>query len=115
MIRYASVLAACALLAAGSAFAQAVALQGMLGSKALLIVDGTAPKTVAPGETHMGVKVISTTGDQALVEIAGKRETLRVGEAPASVGGKGGAPAGGSKIVLMAGTGGHFLTQGSIN
>ncbi|MDP3708554.1 MAG: TIGR02281 family clan AA aspartic protease, partial [Polaromonas sp.] len=26
----------------------------MLGSKALLVVNGTAPKTVAAGETHQG-------------------------------------------------------------
>ena len=40
----------------------------MLGSKALLVVDGAAPKTVAAGETHQGVKVLSTSGDQAVVE-----------------------------------------------
>jgi aspartyl protease family protein len=101
-------------LAAGAACAQSVALQGMLGSKALLIVDGGAPKGVAVGETHKGVKVLSTLGDQAVVEIDGKRHTLRVGDAPASVGGSGGGSRG-SKIVLTAGSGGHFLTQGAIN
>jgi aspartyl protease family protein len=100
-------------LAAGAAAAQSVALQGMLGSKALLIVDGSAPKTVAPGETHMGVKVLSTLGDQATVEINGKRHTLRVGDAPASVGKA--STSRGSKIVLTAGSGGHFTTQGAIN
>jgi aspartyl protease family protein len=105
--------AACAL-AACAACAQSVALQGMLGTKALLIVDGGAPKSVAPGETHQGVKVLSTSGDQAVVEFGGRRHTLRVGEAPASVGGGGAGPSG-SKIVLTAGSGGHFLTQGSIN
>lgn len=99
---------------AGAAAAQSVALQGMLGSKALLIVDGNPPKTVGVGETYKGVKVLSTLGDQAVVEIEGKRQTLRVGEAPASVGGSG-AGASGSKIVLSAGSGGHFFTQGSIN
>lgn len=103
-------------LAAGAAGAQtAVALQGMLGSKALLIVDGAPPKTVAPGETHRGVKVLSTLGDQAVVEINGKRHTLRVGEAPSSIGGSGAGGARGSKVVLTAGSGGHFLTQGAIN
>jgi aspartyl protease family protein len=101
-------------LACGTAAAQSVALQGMLGSKALLIVDGSAPKSVAVGETHMGVKVVATLGDQATVEIAGKRHTLRVGDAPASVGQSGGG-ARGDKIVLTAGTGGHFRTQGAIN
>jgi aspartyl protease family protein len=101
--------------ACGGAFAQAVALQGMLGNKALLMVDGSHPKTVAPGESHMGVKVISTSGDQAVVEIGGKRHTLRVGDAPATVGGMGPGPGQGSRIVLTAGSGGHFFSQGSIN
>ena len=102
------------LLAATAAHAQGVALVGMLGSKALLVVNGTAPKTVAPGDTHEGVKVISTSGDQAVVEQNGKRSTLRVGEAPVNMGASktGGK---GNRIVLVAGTGGHFLTAGQIN
>jgi aspartyl protease family protein len=104
------------LLAVGqSALAQTVTLSGMLGGKALLIVDGSAPKGVAVGESYRGVKIVSTQGDQATFEIAGKRHTLRVGEAPASVGGNGGAEAGGTKIILTAGSGGHFMTQGQIN
>jgi aspartyl protease family protein len=102
-------------LAAGAAAAQTVALQGMLGNRALLIVDGAPPKSVAPGDSHMGVKVLSTMGDQAVLEINGKRHTLRVGDAPASVGGAGGASPRGSKIVLTAGSGGHFMVQGAIN
>ena len=102
------------LLAGSAAQAQSVALAGMLGNKALLVVNGTAPKTVAAGETHEGVKVISTSGDQALVEQNGKRNTLRVGEAPVNVGAsKSGGK--GNRIVLVAGTGGHFLTAGQIN
>ena len=101
-------------LAAGAAAAQTVTLQGMLGSKALVIVDGAAPKSLAAGESFKGVKIISLLGDQAVVEIEGKRQTLRVGEAPASVGG-GGAGSQGNRITLSAGTGGHFTTQGAIN
>jgi aspartyl protease family protein len=100
-------------LLAGTAGAQTVTLQGMLGNKALLIVDGAAPKAVGPGETHKGVKVLSTMGDQAVLEIAGRQQTLRVGDAPASVGGSG--PARGNRIVLTAGSGDHFVTQGAIN
>ncbi len=98
-----------------AAAAQSVSLQGMLGARALLIVDGTAPKTVAVGDTHRGVKVIATSGDQALVEIDGRRHTLRVGETPATVGGNGGAAARGSRIVMSADSGGHFFTSGTIN
>ena len=102
------------LLAASAAQAQSVALAGMLGNKALLVVNGTAPKTVAAGETHEGVKVISTSGDQAVVEQNGKRNTLRLGEAPVNMGAsKSGGK--GNRIVLVAGTGGHFLTPGQIN
>ena len=106
--------AGAALLACLAAGAQSVALQGMLGNKALLIVDGSAPRSVAPGDTHQGVKVVSTSGDQATLEINGKRHTLRVGDAPASVGG-GLSSHRGTKIVLTAASGGHFLTQGAIN
>ncbi|MDB5896793.1 MAG: hypothetical protein JWP41_395 [Ramlibacter sp.] len=101
---------ACVALGAG---AQSVALQGMLGSKALLIVDGAPPRGVAVGESYKGVTVVSTVGDQAVLEIAGKRQTLRVGDAPASVGGGSGGR--GTRIVIPAGSGGHFLTQGAIN
>ncbi|MBA2673358.1 MAG: TIGR02281 family clan AA aspartic protease [Ramlibacter sp.] len=87
----------------------------MLGSRALLIVNGGTPKSVAPGEAYQGVKVLSTLGDQAVVEIDGKRHTLRVGDAPASVGAVGTAPGRGSRIVLTVGTGGHFMAQGAIN
>ena len=104
-----------ALFTCAQTYAQTVALQGMLGAKALLIVNGAAPRSVAPGDTLLGVKVISTSGDEAVVEIGGARRTLRVGEAPASVGARGAAPGRGTRIVLTAGTGGHFTTPGSIN
>jgi aspartyl protease family protein len=103
------------LLLATAACAQSVALQGMLGKKALLIVDGSEPKTVAPGDTFKGVKVLSTSGDTAVVEIGGKQLQLRVGESPASVGSGAAAPGSGSKIVLTASQGGHFVTAGRIN
>jgi aspartyl protease family protein len=98
-----------------TAAAQTVALAGMLGGKALVIVDGGAPKTVAAGESHKGVKVVSTQGDVAVIEIDGKRHTLRVGDAPSSVGARGGGEASGKRIVLSAGSGGHFFTNAQIN
>lgn len=107
-------IAALSLLGPLVAQAQSVSLQGMLGNRALLIIDGGAPRSVAPGQAVGGVRVISTSGDQAILSINGQRHTLRVGEAPASVGG---APAnsGGGQIVLSADSRGHFFAQGSIN
>jgi aspartyl protease family protein len=108
-------LLAVALLAlCGGAAAQAVSLQGMLGNKALLVIDGGAPRSVAPGETLHGVKVLSTAGDEAVVEIKGRRQTLRIGESQVSIGGSGG-PARNNRIVMMAGSNGHFLSSGTIN
>ena len=102
-------------LACGVVHAESVALAGMLGSKALLVIDGTPPKTVAAGETHRGVKVISTTADEAVIEQSGKRRTLRVGEAPIDMAGSGGGGGKSNRIVLVAGNGGHFMTAGQIN
>lgn len=101
---------ACA--AAQAADPASVSLQGMMGSKALIIVGGSAPRMMAPGETYQGVKVLSTSGDQAVVEIEGQRHTLRVGEAPGSWGGSAG---GARRIVLPVDRGGHFTAQGTIN
>jgi aspartyl protease family protein len=101
--------------AAAAAHSQPVTLTGMVGSKALVIVDGSAPKIVAVGESFNGVKVLSTQGDTVVLMLGGKRLNMRVGDAPASVGEQAGSKSSGSKIVLSAGDGGHFLAQGSIN
>ncbi|RZI97563.1 MAG: TIGR02281 family clan AA aspartic protease, partial [Haliea sp.] len=85
----------------------------MMGTRALLSVNGAA-KAVAPGDTWQGFKVVSTSGEQAVIEQNGKRFTLRVGDAPVSAGGAG-STARGNRIVLTAGSGGHFMTPGQIN
>ena len=104
-------LLASALWVPSAAATQAVALSGILGSKALLVVNGSAPRGVAAGETHQGVKVVSVGRDDAVVEIDGARSTVRLGEAPVSVGSRGGS----QRIVLTGGSGGHFVSQGQIN
>lgn len=96
------------------ASAQNVALSGVMGSKGLVVINGASPKLLEAGQTHAGVKLLSASGDQAVVEMGGKRVNLRVGEAPVSVGasvGSGGA----TKIVLPVGSGGHFMANGAIN
>jgi aspartyl protease family protein len=90
-----------------------VALQGMLGSRALLLIDGGAPRSLAVGDSAQGVKLVSVGADSAVVEIAGKRVALRLGESPASLGERGQASSG--RISLPADGGGHFMGSGSIN
>lgn len=105
----------CGLLLApwGAAHAQSVALAGMLGSKALLVVDAHPPRAVGAGDEFQGVKVIAITKEEATVEVKGARRTLRLGEAPVSVGGRSGAS--GKRITLIADSRGHFVNSGTIN
>ncbi len=98
----------------GGAQAQSVAMTGGMGSKALLVINGGAPKALAAGEAHQGVRVVSVGREQAVVEVGGKRQTVTLGGAPVSIGGGGGSP-NGAQIVLTVGSGGHFFTQGVVN
>lgn len=103
------------LLAAACSFAQAqsVTLTGTIGNRAILIVNGGAPKTLAVGETFQGVKLVSMQGEQATIEAGGKRVALRM-DTPVSIGGSG-SSSGGTRIVLPVSSGGHFMAQGAIN
>lgn len=89
-----------------------VGLAGVFPGKALLTINGGAPRTVAVGiATEEGVKVLSIDGETATIEIDGKKRVLRVGQNVAvQASGKGPATA-----VLTADGQGHFLTTGSIN
>ena len=102
-----------ALMAAASAHAQAVSMSGSLGDKALLVIDGT-PSTVATGSTVRGVKLVSVSGNGAMVEVQGKRVPLAIGGAQVNLGGTN-SEGGGTQIVLTAVGGGHFVTDGTIN
>lgn len=100
-------------LCSAAALAQSVALSGSMGTKALLVIDGQ-PQMLAVGDSARGVKLLALDGDQARVEIKGQTLTVRNGAAPVSVGG-GGRNGGGREIVMTAGSGGHFYSNGSIN
>jgi aspartyl protease family protein len=98
---------------AGTAAGQTVSMSGKLGDKALLVIDGT-PKTLSVGATAQGVKLVAVTADGAVVEVGGKRLNLAIGAAQVNLGSANSA-GGGTRIVLSAGTGGHFVTDGTIN
>ena len=103
----------------GMAHAESVALVGMMGQRPLLVVNGSSPRAMSVGETFQGVRVVSVSGSGATLASAGKRYTLRVGDAPVNVGqvaSAGGAsgPDGG-RIVLPRGSGGHFYASGTVN
>ena len=101
-------------LLAQAAAAQGVQFSGAMGRKALLIIDGQ-PKALAPGESHAGVKLLTLTDGEVLVERAGRTQMLRMGASPVALGGAARQDGGGREIVLPAGPGGHFMAQGAIN
>lgn len=105
----AAALGACATAAA----AQTVSLGGSFGSKALLLVDGK-PRNVAVGATVDGVRLVSVSGNDAVVEVKGKRVSLQLGGAQVNLGGQPSVESG-SRIVLTSDSGGHFFTAGAIN
>ncbi len=97
--------------------AQTVTLNGQMGSRqALLVIDGQL-RVVEVGATVQGVRLLSLSGTQAEVEVGGQRRVLVAGASQVRVGGGESASAnsGGSEIVLSAGAGGHFTTDGQIN
>jgi len=96
--------------------ALAVQLAGVSGDKALLVVNGQAPKFMAVGDTHAGVRLLQVTPTGAKVSIAGQQASLVLGESPISVGSRAAAPdTGQQRVVLTADSRGHFLSTGSIN
>ncbi|MCL2524124.1 MAG: TIGR02281 family clan AA aspartic protease [Betaproteobacteria bacterium] len=91
--------------------AQDVGLAGIVGSKAMLIVNGGQPEALRVGESLGGVKLLAIQDEQVIVEIGGRKRPLRVGQH--AVGAS--AADGSGKIVLTADARGHFYTTGTVN
>ncbi len=110
-MRHCTALALVLGLIAGGASAQDVGLAGVMGSKAMLMINGSAPQSVAVGQSLDGVKVVSVQGDQVVVEIGGRKRPLRVGQhAIGAV-----AADGAGKVIMTADNQGHFYTTGTVN
>ena len=93
--------------------AASVNVVGLFPGKALVSIDGGAPRTLSTGQkTPDGVTLLSVHGDSAVFDIDGTRRTLRLGQAfSASPGGAGDA----DTITLSADSRGHYITVGAIN
>ena len=89
-----------------------VHLNGILGSRAALLVIDGEPRTVTVGATTNGVRLIAIEDGRAVVEYGGRRQTLLLGAAPGRVVSNASAP---RHIVMPMGPGGHFTTMGMIN
>jgi len=106
-----SMLAVGACLSFAPALATDVGLAGLVGSRAMLIVNGDEPQSVAVGQALGGVRLLSIQGDQVVIEVDGRKRSLRVGQhAEGSV-----SADGGGKVALTADGQGHYFTNGTVN
>lgn len=115
MRRYPSSLrwfAAVALGFAGSpAWALTVGLAGIFPGRAMLLIDGQVSRSVAVGrQTPEGVRLISVGDGVAVIEVAGERQTLRLGRNAERAGG--GEQ---DSVTLSPDARGHFVTMGMAN
>ena len=96
---------------ASPSFALDVRLVGLIGAKAIVVIDGGAPRTLAPGQkTAEGVVLLGIENQAASFEVNGQKRILSMGQAYSST------PRGGRQLVtLAADTSGHFIAMGSIN
>jgi aspartyl protease family protein len=103
-------------LSAGVAFAADVNLNGIVGNKALLVIDGGKPRWLVVGESSPeGVKLVSVAGDTAVFELGGQRQALKMGQSDRLSAGSSTSGAGTQSVVLRSSRDGHFITAGQIN
>lgn len=99
-----------------SCFASAdtrVNVVGLFTGKAVLVINGAAPRTLAVGQTSPeGVKLLAADSGQAVLEVEGERKQLGMGQGAAVAGGTSVSVPG---MTLYANKDGHFFGEGSIN
>ncbi len=94
-----------------AAAAQSVTLVGTFPNKALVVINGGAPRSVTVGEqTADGVRVISAATDTATIEIAGKRHVLSIGITATPL-----ADSSTGRAVIAKGAMGHHFTSAEVN
>ncbi|WP_235027078.1 retropepsin-like aspartic protease family protein [Cognatazoarcus halotolerans] len=89
-----------------------VVVAGVFPGKAVLMIDGGAPRAVAIGESRSGVRVLAIEGQTVTFEVDGKRSTLRVGEQVARQGNNASAD---RSLSVSADARGHFFLDGRVN
>ena len=94
----------------GTAAWAGVTLSGVLGEKALIVVNDGPPRVMAVGDVHQGVKLLAVRGQQAEIEQDGRRRLLDMGFASSGAG-----AASAARATLSADARGHFLAQGEVN
>jgi aspartyl protease family protein len=89
---------------------------GLTEGKATLVIDSAKPRTLAVGQASPeGVRLLSATPESAVVEIEGKRTTLRLGSHYRMVPEATPRASVGNSVVIPADSRGHFLVMGTVN
>lgn len=88
-----------------------VSVAGVFPGKALLVVNGGAPRAVAVGAAADGVRVLAIDGEAVTLEVDGKKRNLRVGQNVVSQK----AADDRQETVLVADSRGHYVASGSVN
>jgi len=106
------IVASLSLLLVGAADAADVNVIGLFPNKAVVVIDGGAPRVLSVGQKPVeGVTLISTDRESATLDIDGQKKTLRIGQHHA-----GPTPASPSQsATLTADPRGHFVVDGQIN
>ena len=103
---------ACAAIAAPSAAATDVNVIGLFPGKAVVVIGRGAPRTISVGQkTPEGVVLVSSTSEQAVLEVDGKRETLGMGQHFETASQTEARPS----VTLPADSRGQFFADGSVN
>jgi aspartyl protease family protein len=101
------------LVVCGIVQATEVSLVGLYSGRALVVIDGGRPQSIAVGvKTPEGVKLLALEEGAAEVEIDGRKQRLTVGQHAVSAGHD---TRGAAIITLTADSAGHFSTVGTVN
>ena len=97
--------------------AASVKAVALLEGRAMLSVDGGKAKIISEGKTLSGVKLISSNTSQAIVEVNGKRQTLKLNSSLVLEESLGTKPSNSyaSSIQLFIDEKGFFRGDGSVN
>jgi len=112
-------LAALCLFVVGTAGAQtSITISGVMGDKALVSVNGAAPRVMRPGESVAGVRLVGVGPQGVEIVMDGRRHVLAIGHgvhAPLATAGAKDATTSGGRVVLTADGRGHFSATGTVN
>ncbi len=90
-----------------------VMVAGIFPGKALLVINGAAPRTLAVGQSFGELRLISVEREAVVIEAGGKRERITIGGPGYRLGED--SDDGSQTLTLAATPQGQFFLQGSLN